>query len=340
MVRSVNNTKFLNFSINNVQLNRFCCEILPQIHQNIVSLTLDIFSMERILLACKYPNLTIVVLINFLSDILLQYLTDESPIFRLLQQQIKHLTVKCDKQLVINRSFTDVCVRILAICRNLSYLNVHQWLITNHACLSIRDRPPNVCFSSNLRTLSISVDTFDDCLCLLDGRLEQLRSFTVRIYFIIRSRMNNNNQTTLCNLKEFSLISYLHTTAYDCRILPLLRRMPNLKTLTFGLNIVRLTVIVSLYLNEELLIHMKYLNKFIFHICTVLPDFEANYFLTTNDIKNTFLNWKYSSVSCCIDHFSDGYSYYHIYSTPFQMTDFMCLSNSFCGQDFLYVTNV
>ncbi|CAF4301631.1 unnamed protein product [Adineta steineri] len=75
MARSVNNTKFLNFSINNVQLNRFCCEILSQIHQNIVSLTLEIFSMKRILLACEYPNLTAIVLNNFLPDILLQYLT-------------------------------------------------------------------------------------------------------------------------------------------------------------------------------------------------------------------------------------------------------------------------
>ncbi|CAF1392701.1 unnamed protein product [Adineta steineri] len=340
MARSIENTKFLNFSTNDVQLNRFCCEILPQIHQNIVSLTLDIFSMERILRACEYPNLTIIVLTNFFPNILSQYLTDESPISRLFQQQIRHLTVKCDKEMVINRSFTDVCVRILAICRNLSYLNVHQWLITNHACLSIRDRPPNVCLSLNLHTSSISVDTFDDCLCLLDGRLKQLRSFTVRIYRIRRSAMGNNNQKISPTLKEFSLTSYLQTDAYDCRILPLLRRMPNLKTLTFSLNIVRLTVIDSLRLNEELLIHMKYLNKFIFHICTVLPDFEANYLLTMNDIKNTFLNWKYSSVSCCIDHFSDGYSYYHIYSTPFQMTDFMCLSNSFRGQDFLYVSSL
>ncbi|CAF3838869.1 unnamed protein product, partial [Adineta steineri] len=144
----------------------------------------------------------------------------------------------------------------------------------------------------------------------------------------------------LSNLKEFSLTSYLHTSAYDCRILPLLRRMPNLETLTFGLDIVRLTVIDGLHLNEKLLIHMKYLNKFIFHICTVLRTSQTNNFLTANDIKNTFLNWKYSSVNCCIDHFSDGYSYYHIYSTPFQMTHFTCLSNSFHGQDFLYVTNL
>ncbi|CAF1180627.1 unnamed protein product [Adineta steineri] len=340
MARSVNNTKFLNFSMNNVQHNRFCCEILPQIHHNIVELTLELFSMECILLACKYPNLTVIVLTNFSPDILLEYLTDESPISHLFQQQIRHLTITSEKEICTSRSFTDVCIRILAMCRNLSYLNMNQWLITNQAYLSIRYRPPNVCFSPNLHTLSINVIDFDDCLRLLDGRLEQLRSFTVRIYSIKRSMVDNNNQKILFNLKEFSLTSYLRTYAYDCRILSLLRRMSNLETLALSLDIERLTVIDGLHLNKELLIHMTYLNKFRFHICTVLRTSETNYFLTTNDIKSTFLNWKYSSVSCCIDHFSSGYSHYHIYSTPFQMTHFMYLSNNFRGHYLLYVTNL
>ncbi|CAF0855047.1 unnamed protein product [Adineta steineri] len=211
---------------------------------------------------------------------------------------------------------------------------MNQWLVTKHSYLSIRDQSSNVCFSSNLHTLFINVDTFDDCLCLLDGRLEQLCSFTVRINCIRRSRMNNNNQKILSNLKEFSLTSYISTNAYDCRILPLLRRMPNLETLTLDLYIIGRPIIDGLHLNEKLLIDMKYLNKFIFHICTILITSETNYFLTANDIKNTFLNWRYSLVNCCIDHFSDGFGYCHIYSTPFQMTRFRALSNSFRGQDF------
>ncbi|CAF1232734.1 unnamed protein product [Adineta steineri] len=282
MARSIDNTNSLNFSnilsndqfssMNNVQLDGFCNQILPQIHHNIAALTLDIFSMERILLACKYPNLTVIVLTNFLPDILLQRLRD----------------------------------------------------IT----------------SSNLHTLLINVVTFDDCLWLLDGRLKQLRSFTVRVLKIRRSEMNNDSQKILSNLKEFSLTSCFYTNAYDCRILPLLRRMPNLETLTLCLDIIRSTVIDGLRLNEQLLIHIMNLNKFIFRICTVLRPSESNYLLTMNAIKNTFINWKYSSVNCCIDHFSDGYTYCHIYSTPFRMTHFMNLSNSFRGHHFLYVTSV
>ncbi|CAF1052266.1 unnamed protein product [Adineta steineri] len=349
MARSIDNTNSLNFfnilsndqflSMNNVQLDGFCNEILPQIHHNIAALTLDIFSMERILLACKYPNLTVIVLTNFLPDILLQRLRDRSSIALLFYQQIRHLTVKSEKEMFTSQSFTAVCLYILIFCQNLSYLNMNQWLITTHSYFSIRNRSIDIS-SSNLHTLLINVVTFDDCLWLLDGRLGQLRSFTVRVLKIRRSEMNNDSQKILSNLKEFSLTSCFYTNAYDCRILPLLRRMPNLETLTLCLDIIRLTVIDGLHLNEELLIHIMNLNKFIFRICTVLRPSESNYLLTMNDIKNTFINWKYSSVNCFINHFSDGYTYCHIYSTPFRMTHFMNLSNSFRGHHFLYVTSV
>jgi hypothetical protein len=38
-------------------LDRFCLEILPEIHFKIKCLKLESFSMKRILLAAKYPNL-------------------------------------------------------------------------------------------------------------------------------------------------------------------------------------------------------------------------------------------------------------------------------------------
>jgi hypothetical protein len=44
--------------LSDVVLNRFCVQILPQIHQKISSLSLETLSMERILLAAtNYPNL-------------------------------------------------------------------------------------------------------------------------------------------------------------------------------------------------------------------------------------------------------------------------------------------
>jgi hypothetical protein len=71
MARTINYAKSLDFStklsysrlrsINYVN-TRFCHEILPQIHHNIISLTFDrLISMTCVLLAGKYPNLSTIV---------------------------------------------------------------------------------------------------------------------------------------------------------------------------------------------------------------------------------------------------------------------------------------
>ncbi|CAF5058439.1 unnamed protein product, partial [Rotaria sp. Silwood1] len=52
---------------------------------------------------------------------------------------------------------------------------------TNNAVLSFVDLPSNTFVSSNLTKLRITVDSFGDCLRLLDGRLNQLSTFIVII---------------------------------------------------------------------------------------------------------------------------------------------------------------
>ncbi|CAF3544951.1 unnamed protein product [Rotaria sp. Silwood1] len=325
-------------SIDDVKLNRFCDEILPKINCKIVGLSLALHSMERILLASQYPNLTVLVIAIDSPNILLNYLTEESPIACLLQKQIRDITVMTTHEVFTNELFTNTCVRILAICTNLFHLNMNRWIKGDTTQLSLCQQPLNICCSSRLRNLSIKVETFDDCLCLLDGRLDNLSSFTVNINFIKRSSIFADSQKVLSNLKEFSLTSVMHTNAYDCRILSLLRRMPNLNKLTLSLNVMRLTVIDGIHLDEKILIHMLYLNTFIFHICTIISTSETNYFLSPNYIRNTFNNWKYSPVSCYIDHFSDGFTYCNIYSITCQMTRFMHLTNSSRGYHFQFVT--
>jgi hypothetical protein len=56
-------------------LDRFCSNILPQIDHNIKSLILESKSMERILHAADYPNLTELKLFNFRDDIASYYFT-------------------------------------------------------------------------------------------------------------------------------------------------------------------------------------------------------------------------------------------------------------------------
>ncbi|CAF4057254.1 unnamed protein product [Rotaria sp. Silwood1] len=62
-------------SISGSILDRFCVDILPRIHENVKSLTVDSVSMERILGAGNYPNLTEFKLYNFNKSIVSHYFT-------------------------------------------------------------------------------------------------------------------------------------------------------------------------------------------------------------------------------------------------------------------------
>ncbi|CAF1237525.1 unnamed protein product [Rotaria sordida] len=58
-------------------LDRFCNYILPQIHYNVKCLIVAPASIERILLATHYPNLTELKLLDFQRDSSLRYFTGE-----------------------------------------------------------------------------------------------------------------------------------------------------------------------------------------------------------------------------------------------------------------------
>ena len=49
--------KYINLFSSQMMLNRFCSEILPDIHENIKSLDLESSSMKDVLCAANYPNL-------------------------------------------------------------------------------------------------------------------------------------------------------------------------------------------------------------------------------------------------------------------------------------------
>jgi hypothetical protein len=62
-------------SITHVKFDRFCTYILPQIHFCIKKLILERTSMECILLAGDYPNLTSLELFNFGEEMVRRYFT-------------------------------------------------------------------------------------------------------------------------------------------------------------------------------------------------------------------------------------------------------------------------
>jgi len=62
-------------SISESMLSQLCIDILPQIAYNVKCLILEPLSMERILLAAHYPNLTKLKFFNFGQEIRLRYFT-------------------------------------------------------------------------------------------------------------------------------------------------------------------------------------------------------------------------------------------------------------------------
>ena len=62
-------------SISDAILHRFCLNTLPRIQQRVESLVLESSSVERILLAADYPNLTQLKLFNFNQEIFSRYFT-------------------------------------------------------------------------------------------------------------------------------------------------------------------------------------------------------------------------------------------------------------------------
>ncbi|CAF4254441.1 unnamed protein product, partial [Rotaria sordida] len=154
---------------------------------------------------------------------------------------------------------------------------------------------PNV-FSSTLLHLHITVDTFDDCLYLLDGRFNQLNTFDVTIYFENVSESSLiNNKNNLPNLKCFRLIHKSSVLVYETLLIPLLRRMSNLEEL--GLYIANPIgpIIDGINLKENIFNYMPKLKKFEFDIHSYIRLNNQFNLPSNEDIQNTFKKCKKQS---------------------------------------------
>jgi hypothetical protein len=68
-------------SISGSTLDRYCIDILPKIHKTVKSLILESVSMERILRADNFPNLSELTLFNFNKAIFSRYFMGKSFMF-------------------------------------------------------------------------------------------------------------------------------------------------------------------------------------------------------------------------------------------------------------------
>ena len=121
---------------------------------------------------------------------------DDSSIVRIFKQ-ITHLEVitieypNTISQFNLNKNAYE---RLFSVCQRLTHLNINAKYYRNQQCAF----PLANCSSSILIELHANVRTLDDCLRLLDGRFNQMKSFIVKIKSIGGS--SNNIDNTVNNL--------------------------------------------------------------------------------------------------------------------------------------------
>jgi hypothetical protein len=85
-------------------------------------------------------------------------------------------------------------------------LNVIETSFPSYPGLSIRYLPSKIFSSSSLTYLCINVETLNDCLYLLDGRLKQLTTFIVRIYSMDTNPSIVHNIVSLFGFRVFRVM--------------------------------------------------------------------------------------------------------------------------------------
>ncbi|CAF3949473.1 unnamed protein product [Rotaria sordida] len=323
-------------------LDRFCSQILPEIHCQIKWLDLESSSMERILRAANYPNLSGLGLLDIDLETAQSLFVDEYSLIHTYKNQITSFVIDITK----NKKEISIGVNIFLFTHifitytNLQYLNFNP-LSSYNKSLSFPTSSPTF-ISSNLLELYVSLKNFIDCLYILDGRFNQLRTFHVNISHISVFGRKVNNKEKLPNLRCFSLHSYIFTNAYDELIIPLLYRMSNLEKLDLNLSLsMKKAFVDGNDLKKNIINHMLRLDKFTFNICSVLHlDNEIN--LPSNeDIQNTFHDFKNSHIISCLDYFQEQQSSQClIYSYPYRSKFYKYITNNFSGGLFKCVREI
>ncbi|CAF3591661.1 unnamed protein product [Rotaria sp. Silwood1] len=305
-------------------LNRFCTSILPIIHKNIKSIIVDSNSMEYILRASNYPNLTELKLFNFNKTIVSRYFMDDSLFGHICKQQITNLILVINEnniEKIKKEAYTkNVYAVILAFFKNLKHLTiVESSSIDNYPRLSLCDLSPTTFFSSSLTKLCINVNSFDDVHALLDGRLKQLITLIVQVDSIHDRISTYYKGNDLPNLKCFSLMCCHSFQGFDNVIVRLLHRMIYLKELTLYLHIFGGSkFIAGTHLDNEILIHMPQLHTFIFYIASENVIADPTIRISNDDIQRTFTNIEHRQVAFMVDYFEPYKIICRVFSLPFK----------------------
>jgi hypothetical protein len=134
---------------------------------------------------------------------------------RLFREQITHITLSIRPGIASNIEFTDGCARIFSACKQLTFFDAGRLSYAKHSQLILYDQPRTICSSSQLRILFVNLSHFDECICLLDGRLYQLSSFTANIKFIGRRIIVRSSMVSKFNLNFLFYLSFFCRISYQ-----------------------------------------------------------------------------------------------------------------------------
>ncbi|CAF1406684.1 unnamed protein product [Adineta steineri] len=329
---------FLDLICCDIIYNRFCLQILPEIHHNIRWLDLESTSMKHVLCAARYPNLHSLGLYNIHEKSLQYLLTDENLSSCMFKKQIKTLLITIDDSRSMLDTVVNIVDDILTVFISLNDLILYESFYKNRVRLFFLNPPSPRFRSSTLRKLNIRLQCMSDCLYLLDGRFDQLQTLHVDLINLCNS-IGIQNDKDLPNLKDFSLSSNVESDTYSESILPLLGRMSNVEALSLYFAVcVNEKFIDGNHLMNDIIDYMPWLNHFSFYIRSVMHLRNQINLPSTKDIQSTFVNFSNHTIISYVDYFQKAkQGQCHIYSYPSFTPYYNSISNNFPGGLFKHV---
>ncbi|CAF4684742.1 unnamed protein product, partial [Rotaria socialis] len=229
-----------------------------------------------------------------------------TPLTRLLQDKITSLVIDT---ILSEDTFTEECL---------------------HSGSSDWDQPlfqiPATISSSTLLELHVILETFTDCLYLLDGRFNSLQKLFVDVCRIVSPRIIIDNQKQIPNLKHFcSIVNGIQIKELNLHLVVYCEKR----------------FIDDYDLKRNIISHLLQLNKFVFNIQSRLPLNDQAYLSSNEHCQRSFNGFKNNKIISCVDYFPDRKEgHCHIYSYPYPAKYYEYITNNFQDGLFKYVREV
>jgi hypothetical protein len=191
------------YSIDPKVISKICDQVLFRIAGKIRELTIEQDSIRRIVGCCTYPELDLLTLINCeeerlyqdLKGIIFEFFTlrsliiffffkkDDQNLRNILEKQVINLHIDIKMETIQYSTIaSEIFALILSLCKNLTGLNFFNMFGRKRCRTSLfLHLPPTAYISSSLLKLQIYVETFVDCLYVLDGRFDSLSTLIIDV---------------------------------------------------------------------------------------------------------------------------------------------------------------